>query len=714
MNIQSIIQKEFNLKDFQVINTIKLIDEGNTIPFIARYRKEMTGELSDVVLRQFHDRLMYLRNLESRKEDVIRLINDMDKLTDEIKISIEKCETLQEIEDIYAPFRPKKRTRATMAKEKGLEPLALGILNYTIEDIDKEASIYINEEKGVNSIEEAIKGACDIIAEIISEDANLRKVIRNIALNEGIISSKGATEEDSVYSMYYSYSERVKTMAPHRILAINRGEKEGYLKVKLELSDDKIVHRISSSYIKNNERDISKYIIDSINDSYKRLIYPSIEREIRSHLTEIGEERAIRVFGENLKKLLLQSPVKGSVVMGFDPAYRTGCKIAIVNQNGKLIDTTTIYPTAPQEDIETSKKILKELINKHDVNIVAIGNGTASRESEMFVAELIKEMDRDIKYIIVNEAGASVYSASEVANEEHPDINVSLRGAISIARRLQDPLAELVKIDPKHIGVGQYQHDVNQKRLEEVLNGVVEDSVNTVGVDLNTASYSLLQYVAGISKGVAKNIIAYREEVGEFKSRSELKKVKRLGPAAFLQCAGFLRIPNSENPLENSSVHPESYDICKNLLEKLGYTLDDVKNKNINNIEQRVREIGINSLSEELNVGIPTLKDIINEIKKPGRDPREESLKPIFRSDVLKIEDIKEEMVLKGTVRNVVDFGAFVDIGIKNDALLHKSQMSDKFVKDPMDVVSVGDIVDVRVISVDIQKQRVSLSMKGI
>ncbi|SHH36036.1 Tex family protein [Tepidibacter thalassicus] len=714
MNIEKILQEELNLKEFQVVNTIKLIDDGNTIPFIARYRKEMTGNMSDVILREFYDRLNYLRNLKNRKEDVLRLIDEMGKLSDEIKIGIKKAKTIQEVEDIYAPFKPKKRTRATIAKEKGLESLAIDILNYRIKDVKIDARRYINEEKGVNSEDEAIKGALDIIAEIISEDAHIRKIIRRIALNEGLIISRGVKDEKSVYEMYYSYSENIKTMAPHRILAVNRGEKEKYLKVKIELPDENILEKIKSKYIKEANSEVSRYIEESIEDAYKRLIFPSIEREIRNNLTEKAHERAIKVFGENIKKLLLQPPVKDSVVMGFDPAYRTGCKIAVVDKNGKLLDTATIYPTEPQNDIQGSKKVLIELINKYGVDIIAIGNGTASRESEIFVASLIKEIDKEVKYIIVNEAGASVYSASSLANEEHPNVNVSLRGAISIARRLQDPLAELVKIEPKHIGVGQYQHDVNQKRLSEVLNGVVEDSVNSVGVDLNSASYSLLEYVSGISKSIAKNIVLYREEIGNFKSREELKKVKRLGPATFVQCAGFLRISDSQNPLDNTGVHPESYDVCRKLLEKLEYTLNDVKCRNIKDIDDKVKEIGIDNLSKELNVGIPTLIDIINEIKKPGRDPREENMKPIFRSDVLKIEDIKEGMILKGTVRNVVDFGAFVDIGIKNDGLVHKSQMSDKFVKDPMEIVSVGDIVDVVVIGIDIEKKKVSLSMKGI
>ncbi len=714
MNIEKMLQEELNLKSSQVVNTIKMIDDGNTIPFIARYRKEMTGNLSDVILREFYDRLNYLRNLKNRKEDVVRIIQEGGNLTDKIKIDIQNAKTLQEVEDIYAPFKPKKRTKATIAKERGLEKLAISIMNYDIEDINSEAKKYIDKEKDVQNEDEAIKGALDIIAEIISEDASLRKTIRRIALNDGVISCKGSTDEKSVYDMYYSYSEKVKTMASHRVLAINRGEKEKFLKVKLELNEDLIIDKVKTIHVKNKSNKLSNYIEQAIDDSYKRLIFPSIEREIRSYLTEKAQERAIKVFGENIKKLLLQPPVKGNVVMGFDPAYRTGCKIAVVDENSKLLDTTTIYPTKPQNNEEGSKKVLIDLINKYNVSIIAIGNGTASRESEMFISNLIKEIDKDVKYIIVSEAGASIYSASSLATEEHPDINVSIRGAISIARRLQDPLAELVKIDPQHIGVGQYQHDINQKRLGSVLEGVVEDSVNAVGVDLNSASYSLLERVAGISKSVAKNIVLYRDEVGEFKSRKELKKVKRLGPSAFVQCAGFLRIDDSENMLDNTGVHPESYDICKKLIKRLGYTIDDIKNRKIEDIEDKIKDLGIENLSLELNVGILTLKDIISEIKKPGRDPREESIKPIFRSDVLKIEDIKEGMILKGTVRNVVDFGAFVDIGIKNDGLVHKSQMSDRFVKDPMQIVSIGDIVDVKVIQIDLQKHKVSLSMKGI
>lgn len=713
MDINKILKEEFNLRDSQIENTIKLIDEGNTIPFIARYRKEMTGEMSDVTLRAFYDKLVYLRNLQSRKDDVKRIIEEQGKLTKELVKSIELAKTLQEVEDIYAPFKQKKRTRATIAKEKGLEPLAMSILNEKI-DLKVEAKKYINEEKEVNSEEDALKGASDIIAEVISEDAKLRKYIRDLALREGVINTKNTKDEESVYDMYYEYSEAVKNMAPHRVLAINRGEKEEFLRVKLEINNDKVINHIINTYINNNNKVNEEEIKLSIEDSYKRLIFPSIEREIRNHLTDIAHERAISVFGQNVKGLLLQPPVNGKVVMGFDPAYRTGCKIAVVDKNGKLLDFTTVYPTKPQNDVDGAKKTLKSLIKKYDIDIISIGNGTASRESEQFVSEMLKEIDKDVQYTIVSEAGASVYSASELANEEHPDINVSIRGAISIARRLQDPLAELVKIDPKSIGVGQYQHDLNKKRLEEVLGGVVEDSVNSVGVDLNTASYSLLEHIAGISKSIAKNIVTYREENGDFTSRAQIKKVKRLGPQAFTQCAGFMRITDAKNPLDNTSVHPESYDACKKLLGRIGYSLDDVRNGNVKDIDSKVDDIGIEKLSEELEVGLVTLKDIISEIKKPGRDPREEGIKPVLRTDVLKIEDIKEGMVLKGTIRNVVDFGAFVDIGIKNDGLVHKSQMSNKFVKDPMTVVSVGDVVDVKVIGVDLKTQRVSLTMKDI
>ena len=713
MNISEILRKEFSLKNEQVENVIKLIDEGNTIPFIARYRKEMTGEMSDVILRQFNDRLTYLRNLQSRKEDVQRIIEEQGKLTEEIIKNLAKSNTLQEVEDIYAPFKQKKRTRATIAKEKGLENLALLILEKNIENIDSEAEKFIDEEKKVLSVEDALKGANDIIAEIISDNAEIRKHIRENALKYGVIVTKNAKDEKSVYDMYYDFSERVSNMASHRVLAINRGEKEEFLKVKLEIDNDRILKYIENQYINKNNLKNKAIIVSAVEDAYKRLIFPSIEREIRNHLTELAQERAISVFGENIKNLLLQPPLKGKVVMGFDPGYVNGCKIAVVDANGKFLDEAIVYPHKPQGKVEQSKKTLKKLIETYKIEVIAIGNGTASRESESLISDLIKEMNVKTQYIIVNEAGASIYSASELAAQEHPDINVSIRGAISIGRRLQDPLAELVKIDPESIGVGQYQHDLNKKRLKEVLDGVVEDSVNKVGIDLNTASYSLLEHVSGISKAVAKNIIAYREENGSFKSRTELKKVKRLGPSAFVQCAGFMRIEDGKNPLDNTGVHPESYDICKKMLEILGYSLEDLKNKNISDIDNRVEKVGLKQLSENLNVGEVTLKDIILEIKKPGRDPREEEgMKPILRTDVLKIEDIKEGMILKGTVRNVVDFGVFVDIGIKNDGLVHKSQMSNKFVKDPMEICSVGDVVDVKVIGIDLDKQRVALSMK--
>ena len=591
--------------------------------------------------------------------------------------------------------------------------MALLILEKNIVDIDYEAEKFIDEDKKVLSVEDALKGANDIIAEIISDNAEIRKYIRENALKYGVIVTKNAKDEKSVYDMYYDFSERVSNMASHRVLAINRGEKEEFLKVKLEIDNERILKYIENQYVNKNNFKNKEKLVAAIEDAYKRLIFPSIEREVRNHLTELAQERAINVFGENIKNLLLQPPLKGKVVMGFDPGYVNGCKIAVVDASGKFLDEAIVYPHKPQGKVEQTKKTLKRLIETHKIDVIAIGNGTASRESEGLISDLIKELGVDTQYIIVNEAGASIYSASELAAEEHPDINVSIRGAISIGRRLQDPLAELVKIDPESIGVGQYQHDLNKKRLKEVLDGVVEDSVNKVGLDLNTASYSLLEHIAGISKAVAKNIITYREENGSFKSRTELKKVKRLGPSAFVQCAGFMRIEDGKNPLDNTGVHPESYDTCKKMLDILGYSLDDVKNKNISDIEERVEKIGLKQLSENLGTGEVTLRDIILEIKKPGRDPREEDgMKPILRTDVLKIEDIKEGMILKGTVRNVVDFGVFVDIGIKNDGLVHKSQMSNKFVKDPMEICSVGDIVDVKVIGIDLDKQRVALSMK--
>ena len=714
MDIKEILMKEMGLGPNQVENTIKLIDEGTTIPFIARYRKEMTGEMTDVQLREFGDRLTYLRNLEERKEDVKRLIDEQDKLDKILVDAIDKAKTLQEVEDIYAPFKQKKRTRATIAKERGLEPLANMILLSKNLDIEKEAEKFVDSEKGLDDIEKVIGGARDILAEVMSDDAEIRKYIRNQALKRGQVQSKAKLEEDSVYRMYYDFTERVEDILPHRTLAINRGEKEGFLTVKVLLDDQQMIDKIIASY-KSPQNVGNEAILEEVaQDAYKRLIFPAIEREVRNHLTDLAQERAIKVFGKNLQGLLLQPPIKNAVVMGFDPAYRTGCKIAVVDKNGKLLDFTTVYPTKPQNKVEEAKSILKRLIEKHKVDIVSIGNGTASRESEQFVAEMIGEIDRPISYLIVNEAGASVYSASKLANEEHPDINVSIRGAISIARRLQDPMAELVKIEPKSIGVGQYQHDVNEKRLTEVLDGVVEDSVNQIGVDANTASYSLLEHVAGISSSLAKNIVAYRNENGDFEDINDLKNVKRLGPAAFKQAAGFIRLPNAKNPLDNTGVHPESYKACLAMLDLLGYTLDDVAESRLDQLNKRVKDYGLDRLSSDIGVGKATLKDILEEIKKPGRDIRESGVKPILRKDVMQLEDLEEGMVLNGTVRNVVDFGAFIDIGIKNDGLVHISKISNKRVKNASDLLTVGDIVKVKVIGIDKDKGRVSLSMRDV
>ncbi len=713
--IQEQLKNEFNLREFQVKNTIELIDNGNTIPFIARYRKEATGELSDETLRDFYDRLVYLRKREERKEEIIRLIDEQGKLTDELKTQIEKAETMTEVEDLYRPYKQKKRTRATIAKEKGLEPLAVIIKEQNNVSGDKFAIAgeFVNEEKGVNSPDEAINGALDIIAEEISDNADFRKEIRKITLEKGLLVSVASKpEERSVYEMYYDFSEPLAKIPSHRVLAINRGENEGLLKAKIDIESDEIISFLESNVI-TNESIFKEEIKNSILDSYKRLISPSIENEIRNDLTENADEKAIRVFGVNIKNLLLQAPLKNMTVMGFDPAYRTGCKIAVIDETGKLLATTTVYPTMPQNDVDGAKKTLKELIKKHNVNMIAIGNGTASRESEQFVADMLKEIKEEVYYTIVSEAGASVYSASKLATEEYPDINVSLRGAISIARRLQDPLAELVKIDPKSIGVGQYQHDVNQKRLDEALTGVVEDAVNKVGVNLNTATPSLLKYISGISKTIAGNIVKYREEKGKFSSRKELLKVSKLGPAAFTQCSGFLRIPGGTNPLDNTSVHPESYDVAEKILNKMGYDLKSFAKVDKTELAVGLSKLNVNEVAKELEVGVPTVTDIIKELQKPGRDPREDMPKPILRSDVLKIDDLKEGMVLKGTVRNVIDFGAFVDIGIKNDGLVHISEMSENYVKNPMDVVSVGDIVNVRVIKIDMEKGKVGLSMKN-
>ena len=727
MKIKQQLMQEFNLRQAQIDNTINMIDEGNTIPFIARYRKEMTGGLSDEVLRDFYDRLVYLRNLETRKEEVIRLIEEQGKLTEELRKDILDATVLQRIEDLYRPFKGKRRTRATIAIEKGLQGLADLILDQEIGsgNIDELALAYINEELEVHTPQDAFDGAKDIIAEIISDNAEYREKIRDINLRKGIIQSQGVdTEEKTVYEMYYDYSEAVNRIANHRILAVNRGEKEKKLKVKLLSPDEEIVIYLLKKSIVNEKAITTNLLKEAIEDSYKRLISPSIEREIRNILTDRAEEDAIKVFAKNTKPLLLIPPVKDVRVLAIDPSYRTGCKIAILDETGKLLEYTTIYPNAPHNKIEESKVVLKELIHKYDINIIPIGNGTASRETELLVAELLQEIDREVYYTIVSEAGASVYSASKLATEEYPDIDVSIRGAISIGRRLQDPLAELVKIDPKSIGVGQYQHDLNQGKLGETLKNVVEDCVNTVGVDLSTATPSLLQYVAGVSSSVARNIVIYREENGKFTNRNQLKKVKGLGNKTFQQCAGFLRISNGKNPLDNTAVHPESYDITMKLIEELGYSKEDIELGKLKDIEKKVLEyngVGSDSyenklkgIAEALEVGFPTLKDIIEEIKKPGRDPREEMPKPIFRVDVLKMEDLKLDMIMTGTVRNVVDFGAFVDIGVKQDGLVHISQLSNKYVKNPMDLVSVGDEVEVRIIGLDVERGKISLSMKEI
>ena len=712
--IAGVIAHELGVKEFQVQNTIKLIDDGNTIPFIARYRKEATGGLSDEVLRNLNDRLTYLRNLNKRKEEISKSIEEQGKMTDELKIQIENAITLSEVEDIYRPYKQKKRTRASIAKEKGLEPLATIIYLQTdkrpVLEIAKE---FINEEKGVDNEEEALTGAKDIIAENISDVAEYRKRIKQMCYREGLIKTKATNDEEkSSYEMYYDFSEKINRIPSHRILAINRGEKEDFLKVKLEKPEDTIINYIENDIIKGNT-EFTDILKETINDSFKRLIEPSIDREIRSDLTEKAEEQAIKVFGKNAKQLLLGSPIKGQTVMGFDPAYRTGCKIAVIDETGKVLDTATIYPTAPQNDVENSKKTLLDLIKKDNINIIAIGNGTASRESEQFVSDVIKEASKDVNYAIVSEAGASVYSASKLATEEYPDINVSIRGAISIARRLQDPLAELVKIDPKSIGVGQYQHDVNQKRLSESLSGVVEDSVNSVGVDVNTATPSLLTYVSGLNNSISKNIVKYRDENGKFKNRKELLKVAKLGKSAYEQCAGFIRIYDGDNPLEVTAVHPESYEIAENLLKEIGCKKEDLRDKEgLKTIKEKLANINIKETSKKLNTSEITLKDIIEELSKPGRDPREDMPKQILRSDVLKFEDLKEGMVLNGTVRNVIDFGAFVDIGVKHDGLVHISEMSNNYVKNPSEIVSVGDIVKVKVIGIDNEKQKVKLSMK--
>ena len=740
MNIKSIIAEELNIKESQVEATIKLIDEGNTIPFIARYRKEVTGGLSDEILRDLGERLIYLRNLEKRKEEVTKSIEEQGKITEEISQAIEEAKTLAEVEDIYRPYKPKKKTRATVAKAKGLEPLANiimeqketrpieGIAKEFVTNVDNSDKVVdtdnvesvdnsISKDKIVANVEEAISGALDIIAENISDNPKYRKKIKGICYREAVINVKATdSEQKSSYDMYYDFNESIKRLPSHRILAINRGEKEEFLKVKIDKPEEKIIAYIERDIIIEHTQ-FEKYLKRAIEDSWKRLIEPSIDREIRSDLTEKAEEKAIKVFGKNAKQLLLGAPIKNLTVIGFDPAYRTGCKIAVIDETGKVLDTTTIYPTEPQNDVEGATKTLLNLIDKYDVNMFAIGNGTASRESEIFVADVIKKAkelyNKDVHYAIVSEAGASVYSASKLATEEYPDINVSLRGAISIARRLQDPLAELVKIDPKSIGVGQYQHDVDQKKLSESLTGVVEDAVNKVGVDVNTATPSLLQYISGINKTIANNIVKYRDENGKIKERKELLKVPKLGKSAFEQCAGFIRVFDGKNPLEITAVHPESYEIAERLLNSIGFDKKDLLDKDkLNEIKTKLAQINIQTTAKELEVGEMTLKDIIDELSKPGRDPREEMPKPVLRADVLKFEDLREGQILTGTVRNVTDFGAFVDVGVKHDGLVHISELSNSYVKNPSDVVSVGDVVKVKVIGIDQDKQKVKLSMK--
>ncbi|EJU24771.1 Tex-like protein N-terminal domain protein [Peptoanaerobacter stomatis] len=714
MDIQKILMQEFSLKSGQVDNIMTLISEGKTIPFIARYRKEATGGASDTLLRDFDERLKYLTSLSERKSSVINLIEEQGKMTENIRLSLENAMTLQEVEDIYAPFKQKKRTRASVAKEKGLEPLSQ-ILLEGIEKIEDRADEFINEELEVNSKKDAIAGAMDIVAEIIADDFELKKQLRKLLFDTAVImtsAKKGAEEKEdfSVYKMYMEFSEISSKMPSYRILAINRGEKDDILKVKIDYDFEKFLETAQKSYIKSEiHEDI---MTDTITDSLKRLMLPSLERELRSEMTSRAEEKAIAVFGENLSALLMQSPLKNKVVLGWDPAYRTGCKIAVVDETGKVLDTTTVYPTMPQNKVEETSKEITSLINKYKVNIISIGNGTASRESEQIVADIVKGMD-NVYYTIVSEAGASVYSASKLGEEELKDMNVSLRGAVSIARRIQDPMSELVKIEPKSIGVGQYQHDVNQKRLSEVLSNVVEDNVNKVGVDLNTASYSILEYISGITPSIAKNIVKYRDTSGKFKNRDELLKVSRLGQSCFEQCAGFLRVKESDNLLDNTGIHPEAYEKTYKLLEILDV---DIQSKNfIKNFTEKIDKFSQKDLADKLEIGMPTLIDIIKELKKPGLDIRDEkNISPVLRSDVLKLEDLSEGMILKGTVRNVLEFGAFVDIGVKNDGLVHISQLSDKYIKNPMDVVSIGDVVNVKVIGIDYDRKKVSLSMKGI
>lgn len=710
MNINKIIADELSIKLSQVDAAVKLIDEGNTIPFISRYRKEATGALNDEQLRNLYDRLTYLRNLDEKKATVLSSIEEQGLLTDELKAQINDAMTMVVLEDLYRPYRPKRRTKASIAKEKGLEGLAnIILLQMTKKPLNEEAKAYLNPEKEVNTIEDAINGAKDIIAENISDDADYRMWIRKYTFNNGSIVSKAKDEKtESVYEMYYDYSEAVKKVPGHRVLAMNRGEAEKVLTIKISVDEEQIIKYLESKVIVNNNENTVPQLKEAITDAFSRLIFPSIEREIRNELTEKAEDSAINVFGKNLEQLLLQPPVSGHVVLGWDPAFRTGCKLAVVDATGKVLDTTVIYPTAPQNKVEESKKTVKALINKYGISLISLGNGTASRESEVIIADIIKEADSHVEYAIVNEAGASVYSASKLATEEFPNFDVGQRSAASIARRIQDPLAELVKIDPKSIGVGQYQHDMNQKKLSDALTGVVEDCVNKVGVDLNTASAALLEYISGINKTLAKNIVEYRETNGRFKNRKQLLKVPKLGPKAYEQCAGFLRILNGENPLDATSVHPESYEITNKLLDKLGFSVGDIKTglKLSDMIKDKKK------LSSELSVGELTLSDILKELEKPGRDPREDSPKPALRSDVLSLEDLREGMILKGTIRNVIDFGAFVDIGVHQDGLVHISQICEQYIKHPLEKVSVGDIVEVKVLSIDMAKKRIALTMR--
>ena len=712
MDIILKISEELGIRKNQTEAAVKLIDEGNTIPFIARYRKEVTGSLNDEVLRNLYERLTYLRNLEERKETVLGSIEEQGKLTEELKKQILAAETMVVVEDLYRPYKPKRRTRATIAKEKGLEPLANVIALQMIHTpLEAEAEKYVNPEKEVHSAEEAVAGAKDILAEAVSDEADYRTKIRDLTVKKGHVTSTAKDPEaESVYEMYYEFDEPVNKLAGHRILALNRGENEKILNVKVEAPEEEILRYLERKVITKDNPMTTPVLKEVVADAYDRLIAPAIEREIRSSLTEMAEDGAIRVFGKNLEQLLMQPPIAGQVVLGWDPAFRTGCKLAVVDPTGKVLDTTVIYPTAPQNRVEEAKAVLKKLIAKYHITLISLGNGTASRESEQIIVDLLREIPVKVQYIIVNEAGASVYSASKLATEEFPNFDVGQRSATSMARRLQDPLAELVKIDPKSIGVGQYQHDMNQKKLTEALGGVVEDCVNRVGVDLNTASASLLEYISGISKAIAKNIVVYREENGRFESRSQLLKVAKLGPKAYEQCAGFMRITDGKNPLDATGVHPESYDATKKLLAKLGYTLDDVKNRSLDGISKKISDY--KKLAAELEIGEITLRDIVKELEKPARDPREDMPKPILRSDVLEMKDLTPGMILKGTVRNVIDFGAFVDIGVHQDGLVHISQMSDKFIKHPLEVVSVGDIVEVKVMSVDLKKQRIQLTMK--